>query len=334
VITPGLFDLQVNGYAGVDFNDSALDADALDHALHAMLRAGVTRCLPTIITAGEDALRARLHALDRAVARSRLGPAMVPGFHLEGPFLNPGEGTRGCHPPDAMVAPDPALLARLCAGLARPVRLLTIAPDRPGAAAVIAWARRAGMIVALGHHAAERAAVTAAADAGATLCTHLGNGLPAMLKKLDNPLMAQLAEDRLAASFIADGIHVPGFALKAMVRAKDVSRAILVTDATAGADAPEGFYAFAGMQIRRDAAGSVRLAASGALAGSALTMDVAVRNVVAWGVADAAHAVAMASAKPARLLGESPAGEVAWSESLYPERVRLGDITITREARA
>ena len=94
----GLFDLQVNGFAGVDFNDPALTADALDHALAAMLRTGVTACLPTLITAAPDALAARLVALDRAVAQSRLGKLMVPGFHLEGPFLNPAEGYAGCHP--------------------------------------------------------------------------------------------------------------------------------------------------------------------------------------------------------------------------------------------
>src|SRR5450759_3173705 len=105
--TTGLLDLQVNGYAGVDFNTPSLTPDALDHALHAMLRAGVTHCLPTLITAPEADLAARLHALDRAVHGSRLGPIMVLGIHLEGPFLNPAQGYAGCHPAAAMVAADP-----------------------------------------------------------------------------------------------------------------------------------------------------------------------------------------------------------------------------------
>ena len=126
--TRGLVDLQVNGFGGVDFNDIALNADALDQALHAMLRTGVTTCLPTIITAPEDVLAARLYALDRAVADSRLGPLMVPGFHLEGPFLNPTPGYAGCHPAVAMVAPDVALLRRITRGLERKVLLLTLAP--------------------------------------------------------------------------------------------------------------------------------------------------------------------------------------------------------------
>ena len=102
MITGGLFDLQVNGFAGIDFNDAGLTPDALDHALEAMIATGVTLCLPTLITADPATLTARFRALDAAVADSRLGPLMVPGYHLEGPFLNPAEGYAGCHPPAAM----------------------------------------------------------------------------------------------------------------------------------------------------------------------------------------------------------------------------------------
>ena len=207
--TAGLIDLQVNGYAGVDFNDSVLDAAALDHALEAMLHDGVTACLPTLITAPEAVLAERLAALDRAVAASRLGPRMVPGFHLEGPFLNPAPGFAGCHPPDAMLPPDPALLRRLMAGLARPVLMLTLAPEQSGGIGLVRWARGQGMLVAVGHSAADERVLAEAAEAGAALSTHLGNAMPHTLTKFRNPLVAQLAEDRLAASFIADGLHVP-----------------------------------------------------------------------------------------------------------------------------
>ncbi|HEY1936057.1 MAG TPA: N-acetylglucosamine-6-phosphate deacetylase [Acetobacteraceae bacterium] len=331
--TAGLTDLQVNGYAGVDFNDAGLDAPALDHALAAMLRAGVTTCLPTIITATENELAARLQALDRAVANSRLGPLMVPGFHLEGPFLNPADGYAGCHPRSAMVPPDPDMLGRLTALLARPVLLLTLAPERDGAGATIAWARSRGMLVAIGHSAAEDADVTQAADAGATLSTHLGNGLPRMLPKFHNPLMAQLAEDRLAASFIADGIHIPVPALKVLLRAKGPERSVLVTDATAAAAAPPGVYRFAGMAIEHATDGSVRVPGQAVLAGSALCLDQAMRNLVEWGIADAAQAVRLASDNPAALLAPALAAHglrpghatLTWSADLRPVSVRLAD---------
>jgi N-acetylglucosamine-6-phosphate deacetylase len=334
--TTGLIDLQVNGYAGVDFNATDISADAMDHALHAMLRDGVTCCLPTLITAHETVLAARFFALDQAVARSRFGPLMVPGFHLEGPFLNPAEGYAGCHPRDAMVDPDPALVARLAAGLARPILLLTLAPERSGAADLIRWARTRGMLVAMGHTAADGTVVQQAADAGVSLSTHLGNALPQPQPKFLNPLMAQLAEDRLSASFIADGVHIPPAALKVLLRAKGLERAVLVTDATAAAAAPPGVYDFAGMRIEHAADGSVRIPGSSVLAGSALRLDQAVRNLVAWGLASPDAALRLASDRPAALLASAltahgltlPAGRIAWSGALRPDQVFLAGVTI------
>ena len=324
--SPGLTDLQVNGYAGVDFNDAALTAEALDHALAAMRRANVTTCLPTLITANETSLAARLTALDAAVANSRLGPLMVPGFHLEGPFLNPAPGYAGCHPPAAMIPPDPALLDRLCATLRRPILLLTLAPERPDAISLIGWARACGMIVAMGHTAADHLTTARAAAAGVTLSTHLGNALPQPQPKFRNPLMAQLAQDRLSASFIADGIHIPPEALQVLLRAKTAQRSILVTDATAAAAAPFGLHAFAGMTIEHTSDGAVRLPGTTNLAGSALCLDQAVRNVVAWNLVDAATALAMASTQPNAILAPAlthhgivlPQAQVAWTEHLQP----------------
>jgi N-acetylglucosamine-6-phosphate deacetylase len=324
--TAGLTDLQVNGYAGVDFNDEALTADALDDALAAMRRANVTTCLPTLITAEEPTLKKRLAALDAAVANSRLGPQMVPGFHLEGPFLNPTPGYAGCHPPEAIIPPDPAFLERITKDLSRPILLLTLAPEHPNALPLIAWARDRGMIVAMGHTAASHADTDKAANAGITLSTHLGNAMPQPQPKFLNPLMAQLAADRLFASFIADGIHIPPEALKILLRAKTPHRSVLVTDATAAADAPPGLYRFAGMTIEHTQDGSVRVPGTATLAGSSLTLDRAVRNLVVWNLADAPAALAMASAHPNALLAPAlahhaiapPAARVAWTDDLLP----------------
>ena len=325
---PGLFDLQVNGFAGVDFNDAALTPDAFDHACAAMLRTGVTQFLPTLITATEDQLAARFAALDRAVATSRLGPLMAPGYHLEGPFLNDAPGFRGCHPHAAMRDPDAAMVERLAASLTRPILLVTCAPERAGAPAFIAAMRAAGRFVAIGHSALDFGEARAAAQAGATLSTHLGNGLASQLPKLANPIFAQLAEDRLSACFICDGIHLPPDAVRVMLRAKGLSRAILVTDATAGAGAPPGDYTLGALAIRREADGSVRDPATGGLAGAALTLDQAIRNVVDWGAATPAQAQAMASAHPCAALGRAPAGWVEWSEALHVRRACVGDVRV------
>jgi N-acetylglucosamine-6-phosphate deacetylase len=338
VISGGLVDLQVNGFGGVDFNAAAdaapLTAEALDKALEAMLATGVTCCLPTVITAAPDVLWARLRALDAAIAGSRLGPLMCPGYHLEGPFLNAGEGYAGCHPPHAMAAPDYSLVAWLEAGLERPILLLTLAPELPGAEACIRSAHDAGKLVAMGHSAADFTQVSAAAAAGASLCTHLGNGLPQVLPKLANPIFAQLAEDRLSGGFIADGIHRPPPALRAMIRAKGPGRAFLVTDATAAAAAAPGIYPFAGMQVERGLDGSVRIPGGRYLAGSSLCLDAAARNLVAWGIAAPADALAMASAIPAALLAPAtaahgirlPDSEASWSPGLHLRHLRLGAV--------
>ncbi len=332
-LSPGLVDLQVNGFGGVDFNDPAITAGDLDRALEAMLATGVTLCLPTIITAHPHELLERFRALDAAVSQSRLGALMCPGYHLEGPYLNPAPGYHGCHPPDAMTAARPELVAEIERGLDRPILMVTLAPEREGALALTKTLAEAGKIVAIGHSAADFEQVTAAADVGLSLSTHLGNGLPQTLHKLANPIFAQLAEDRLVACFIADGIHLHPKALKALIRAKGLSRSILVTDAVVAAAAPPGRYHFAGMAVELMADGSVRQGA-GLLAGSALCLDQAVRNVVAWGIATAEEAIAMASRHP--LAAIRPALDahgltlaetrVEWSDELFVERVRIGHL--------
>src|SRR3954469_23352170 len=324
---PGLFDLQVNGFAGIDSNSETIEPGDMDHALEAMLATGVTACLPTIITAPGDVLARRFAALDRAVAQSRLGSSMVPGYHLEGPFLNPADGYAGCHPARVMIEPSADLVDRVSRDLTRPILLVTIAPELTGADDFIKSMTAAGRIVAIGHTSADAAIVADAAEAGALLSTHLGNGLPQTLHKVDNPIFAQLAEDRLWASFIADGIHLPVAALKTMLRAKGSDRSILVTDAVSAAVTEPGLYAFAGMSVEHAADGSVRMPGSRYLAGSALTLDQAVRNLVDWQLATPDQALAMASRNPHQLMDKAFAafrvqadpGVVRWGPDLRPK---------------
>ena len=339
--TSGLFDLQVNGFAGVDFNDARLTADALDHALAAMAGTGVTLCLPTIITATADDLHARFASLDEAAARSRLGAAMVPGYHLEGPFLNPAPGFRGCHPAHAMAAPDIALVDALQKRRKRPILLITIAPELPGGASFIRAAKERGIVVAIGHSDARMASVAEAAQAGAGLSTHLGNGVAHQIHKFDNPLVAQLAEDRLAACFIADGIHVPPQVLKVAMRAKGFERSILVTDAVSAAAAAPGLHPFAGFTVERSGDGTVRVPGTATLAGSSLTLDQAVRNVADWGICGFAMASAMAGAHPRAALAAAARhhgvklepGRLVWTHDRRIAATTLpGGLRISRSA--
>jgi N-acetylglucosamine-6-phosphate deacetylase len=312
-VTGGLVDLQVNGFASVDFNTPGLTGAGLDRALRAMLATGVTRCLPTLITGGEANLSACFRALEAAVAASDLGREMVAGYHLEGPFISPEDGFRGCHPAAHVRPADPALFDRLQEAANGRIRLVTLAPEVPGALDLIERLFARGITVALGHTAADPATLREAAARGASLSTHLGNGSARLVPKGENPILSQLADDRLMASFIADGVHIPPETLKVYMRAKGLDRTILVTDAVAGASAAPGDYRLGDLAIARGTEPVIRLAGTPDLAGSALCLDQAARNVMAWFGLTLEEAVRLARDNPLRAIGEaSGRGRVWW----------------------
>ena len=162
VVTPGLVDVQVNGFAGVDFNAPGLTTEGLDRALSAMLCCGVTRCLPTLITAAEDDLVARLTDLDAAVGESALGRLMVPGYHIEGPFLSSEDGYSGAHPAQHMRRASRDLVERLAGASTRPLMMMTVAPEVDGVIDLIPFLVARGTVCAIGHSAATRVQTDAA----------------------------------------------------------------------------------------------------------------------------------------------------------------------------
>jgi len=229
IVLPGLFDLQVNGFGGIDFNAADLTADGVADALERMRTTGVTRCLPTLITSSFD----RFAASARVLARHS-HPAIA-GLHMEGPYISAQDGARGAHP-RAHVAPASIedFTRRQHAAGGRIV-LVTLAPEVPGAMTLIEHLVAAGVRVAIGHTAATPQQIADAVGAGAALATHLGNGCPQMLPRHPNVIWELLAADTLFASLIVDGHHLPPSTVKAMIRAKGPDRTILVTDAMAAA---------------------------------------------------------------------------------------------------
>lgn len=337
IVTPGLVDIQVNGFAGVDFNAPGLTAETLDRALAGILASGVTRCLPTLITAGEPELISLLKALDRAVSESVLGPLMVPGYHIEGPFLSPEDGYAGAHPAHHMRSASSRLVQKLEEASTRPLLMMTVAPEVEGVLDLIPFLVGRGIACAIGHSAASRAVTDAAIGAGATISTHLGNGLPHLLNKNENPLMVQLGRDRLMASFIADGIHIPSDMLQSWLRAKTIGRSILITDASAAAGAPgrSGVFTLGSQKIERHADGSVRLPGSPYLAGSAASMDQMARNVMAWYGLAVADILRLARDNPLRAVSlpvenpqtSQPADFVEWESrdnGMFVSKVHIG----------
>ncbi len=298
-LAPGFIDLQVNGFAGVDYNSPDTPAEEIARSVRALFPAGVTRFFPTVITASPDAMLDCLRNLARARAVFPEGEAIA-GFHVEGPHISPEDGPRGAHPRQWVRRPDFEEFLRWQDAAEGLLRIVTLAPEWPGAPGYIERLVAANVTVSIGHTGAGTAEIEAAVSAGATLSTHLGNGAHGVLRRHPNYIWDQLAEDRLMAGFIADGIHLGGAFLKSAIRAKTVARSILVTDASTPASAAPGRYRLGAQEVELTASGRVVLAGSGRLAGSALRMDDGVGTLLRLAGLPLAEAVQMATLNPAR----------------------------------
>ncbi len=301
---PGLFDLQVNGFGGVDFNAPDLTADRVSEALERMRATGVTRCLPTIITAPFEQFAACARVI------GRMPTPAIAGLHMEGPYVSPADGARGAHPREHVRAASIDDFKRRQDAAAGRIILVTLAPEVPGAMPLIEHLVESGVRVAIGHTGATADQIDEAIAAGATLATHLGNGCAEMLPRHPNVIWQQLANDALFASLIVDGHHLPPATVKVMVRAKGPQRTMLITDATAAASSAPGCYRIGGVNCRLGDDGRVSLPGTPYLAGSALTLDRAIANMVKFAELSIDDVIPMASTIPASYLGMATAGTV------------------------
>ena len=314
IVTQGFCDLQVNGFAAVDFNRPTLTAKDLRRATEVMWRHGVTRYLPTVITAPVKDMLGTLDAIARAREADPVLAFAIFGMHVEGPFLAPEDGPRGAHPADSILDPDWELFLKFQEAAKGHIRLVSLAPERPGAIGLIWQLRQAGIVVGITHSDAREADISQAVEAGAQLSCHLGNGAHALLPRHRNYIQMQLATDALLASIIADGHHLPHYVVKNMIRCKGPERIMLITDAMAAAAAPPGKYRLGQVLAEVDSDGYVRLPGTPYLAGSALTMDRAVENVAKFAGLSLDQAIRLANRQPRRLfpdLGELVPGAPA-----------------------
>lgn len=333
---PGLVDLQVNGFRGHDVNADDITPDTLVALTQELWREGVTSYLPTVITASEDKI---LHALD-AIATARRSDALIAhsivGIHVEGPYLSPEDGPRGAHDTAHLRDPSIAELDRWQAAAQGLVRIVTLAPERVGALSYIAEAADRGVLTSIGHCTPTAETVRAAATAGATLSTHLGNGTHSLLPRHPNHLWAQLAADDLTAMFIADGHHLPTDALTAMIRAKGTERAILTSDSAALAGAAPGTYLTpVGGHVVVEDSGRLSLHGTALLAGSGHSL----RACLEWALQhlpfDTDELIRMASHNPRRLLAHRRDSEpdddridVHLGDELMIQRVRVAGAVV------
>ena len=300
-IAPGFVDIQVNGFSGVDFNRPDTPQTEIRRALDMILSTGVTRCLPTVITGPPEDMIGCLRNLARARRELPMGRAMA-GFHVEGPHIAAEDGPRGAHPLKSVRPPDLDEYRRWQDATDNGIRLITLSPHWPGAPAYIEAITRDGVTASIGHTGASAEQIGEAVDAGATLSTHIGNAGHAVLPKHPNYIWDQLAEDRISASFIVDGIHLGAAFLRAALRAKTVQRAVLVTDASAPAGAAPGRYWLGEQEADLTPDGRVVMAGTDRLAGSALKMKDAVANVIRMAGVGLRDAVEMATVNPARVI--------------------------------
>lgn len=268
-----LFDIQINGFAGVDFQQDALEATDLRRAVDALAEHQTRRFFLTLITDRISALRGRLIHLENLRAEDPVVAAAVCGYHLEGPWLSPEAGYRGAHNPELKGNPEYEAFQSLQDAAGGNIRLLTLAPELPGSMNFIRQVLGQGTEVSIGHSNADEATIDAAVRAGVRFCTHLGNGVPTELHRHDNVVQRLLSRDELHAFFVPDGIHLPPNVLKNMQRAKPWDRFWFTTDAMAAAGAPPGRYRLGAHELEVGEDRVVRMPGSPQFAGSALEPD-------------------------------------------------------------
>lgn len=308
MILPGLFDLQINGFAGVDFNGPDLTCEDLEKAVIALAKTGITGFMPTIITNSPKAIKDRLAFLRRFQEESKWG-RFICGFHLEGPFISPQDGPRGAHPKEHVRKPDWALFQEFQEAAGSGIRIVTVSPEWEGAADFIAKCAASGVKVAIGHTAANTHEIQAAAEAGASLSTHLGNGAHPVLPRHPNYIWDQLAEDRLWLTLIADGFHLPPAVIKVFLEVKK-EKAILVSDAVSFAGCKPGVYeSLIGGKVELTEEGRLQMVSDPRLlAGSAAALLDTVEFMARTGLSTFEQAWEMASLRPYRFLDEESFG--------------------------
>jgi N-acetylglucosamine-6-phosphate deacetylase len=304
-LSPGFIDLQVNGFAGVDYNDPTVTTEQIAQSIRAQFTTGVTKFFPTIITGSEDrivgALRNLTAALRELERANQPESHAIAGYHVEGPHISPEDGPRGAHPLEHIRPPDINEFHRWQEAADGLVKLVTISPEWPGMPAYVEAIVRTGVVASVGHTKATTEQIQAVVDAGARMSTHLGNAAHAMLHKTQNYIWDQLANVQLSPSFVVDGIHIPQHFIRACIQAKGVENCVLVTDAVAPAMCQPGLFRLGQVDVELKADGSVRMLDSERLAGSALRMDHAIANTVRYGGVSLRHAVMMATQTPARV---------------------------------
>jgi N-acetylglucosamine-6-phosphate deacetylase len=308
--TPGLFDVQINGYWGRAFKDVDQGPEGIRDLCWSIALSGSTQFLPTVTTDDLETMRAAMANIYQACQRYPDVAAMVPGIHQEGPWISPVDGPRGAHPLAHVASPDLGAFEQLQRAAGGRLAMLTLAPEIEGAIAFVEQVAAQGVVVCLGHHQADGETIRRAVEAGARSVTHLGNGCATTMPRHPNLIWEQAAEDRLYAGIIVDGHHLPPATAKVLYRAKPRDRLIVVSDAISMAGAPPGLYRTRGAIAELTPAGRLGFYQSPLLMGAAVPLARCWANLTRFmGGDDPTAFLPHVTRVPGALMAGSPAGD-------------------------
>lgn len=309
-VAPGFVDIQVNGWGGREFSDIELTPEKVLAVTREHYAFGVTGYCPTLTTQSLDCLAHGVATIHQACETMPEVARLVPGIHVEGPYFSTEDGPRGAHPKEHCRRPNWDEFQRLQEAAQGRIKILTMSVEFDEAPDFVARVSASGVVVSIGHTGANSEQIKAAVDAGARMSTHLGNGSHRMLRRHPNYIWDQLAEDRLTASLIVDGHHLPPEVVKSMVRAKTPERIVLVSDVSGLAGLPVGRYAMtSGVELEILPSGKLVVAGQDQiLAGASFPIGFAVANVMNFAGVDLPTAVTMASSRPAQIIGAPHGG--------------------------
>lgn len=307
-LSPGFFDIQVNGCMGQGYRFPEFDENQLYGIVSRLTASGTARHLPTLATGPQELIVRNLRIIARAASSDADIAAALPGIHIEGPYISSETGPRGAHDPAYIRNPSLEEFDEWQEAADGRVVMVTLAPELDGAIEFIKNLSSRGILVAIGHTAADAETISRAVAAGASFSTHLGNGSHAMLPRHENYIWEQLAEDRLAASIIADGFHLPSSVMKTIWRAKGTPNVVLISDVSKMAGMPPGKYDVSGISVRMHSDGHVSVDGTPYLAGSGHLLDWALLRFIEVCGCSLQAAISTCTENPARMLnmeGES-----------------------------
>ncbi len=312
----GFVDLQVNGYMGVDFSAPGLTVENVRKVASELFSRGTSAFCPTLITSLPAIYESNLPIFAKCFQTPDIAPHLL-GLHLEGPFISPEDGARGAHPRNAVRPSSVEFFDRLSELAGGTIKILTLAPELPGAMELVRHASTRGVSVAIGHHLADRTTITGACDSGARFSTHLGNGIPNLLARHPNPLWDQLAEGRLAATLITDGHHLDSSFVRVVAAVKGAEDTIVISDSSPIAGFPPGQYVTLGQAVVLETSGKLWNPAGNHLVGSSACMLDCMNWVASLGIFDEPELIRLGVDNPLRLIGASaanlPDANVTWT---------------------